>query len=122
VLGRATAWRACRKSFVLPAPCKPGHQITAGGVVVRSERVIVLTISRVSSRCTTGDEGLAGIQVADNFMAHCGQFDWRRQTLLQRGSATSGFEQGHPHFAQRILNIALGESGLSAQVFLMTPE
>ena len=61
------------------------------------------------------DQGLPRIQVADDLLPERGLFDLGDEFFDDR-QRNVGFEQGHAHFAQCILNVAFGQACLAAQI------
>jgi hypothetical protein len=72
-------------------------------------------ISSVSSRWHDADQGLAGGQRADDFLAERLFLD-AGDEILDHRQRDVGFEQGHAHFAQHVGDVVLGQAGLAAQV------
>ena len=92
-----------------------GHQDHGGRHGGEIERVVVLAHQPGQFAMHHADQRLAGIQVADDFLAERGLLDLGDEFLDHRQRHV-GFEQGHAHFAQGILDVALGQARLAAQV------
>jgi hypothetical protein len=90
-----------------------GHQDHGGWHGGEIERIVVLTHQPGELAVHHPDQGLPRIQVADDFLSERGLLDLRDE-FLDYGQCNVRLEQGHAHFAQGVLDVALGEARLAA--------
>ena len=99
---------------VLPEPCRPAIRITAGGCDGEIERRRSPRPSGASSsRCTTPTSACPGVRLPitsspSALRAH------RVDEMLHHRQRDVGLEQRDAHFAQRVLDVGLGEARLAA--------
>ena len=99
---------------VLPVPCRPASRMTAGGWVANDSGAAAPPISAASSRCTTPISAWPGVSEAATSapIAFCRT---RVDELPDHRQRDVGLEQRQPHFAQRVLDVVVGEARLAAQ-------
>ena len=99
---------------VLPAPCSPASRITAGGCVGEIERRRRAAHQRGELALDDADQRLSGRQRADDVLPTAFSRT-RGDEILDDRQRDVGLEQRHAHFAQRVLDVGVGEPRFAAQ-------
>ena len=93
-----------------------GHQDHGGRYGSEVERIVVLAHQLGQLAVHHADQRLTGGEAADDFLSQRG-FLHLGDEFLDHRQRDVGFQQGEAHFAHGVLNVALGQPRLAAQIF-----